>query len=121
MNTIGSEAVAAVQHRRAWNCRGLGTPLAIRTLTEEVKKQNPVVVFLAETKANTDRMKGFQQKLGLTQGIIVPSDGQSGGLAMLWREGTDIWFKSCSHWHIDVIVHGEGKGNLWRIFGFMGT
>ena len=66
----------------AWNCWGLGTPPAIHTLTEEVKKQNPVV-FLVETKANTDRMKGFQQKLGLTQGIIVPSDGQSGGLAML--------------------------------------
>ena len=121
VNTIGGEVVAAVQHHRAWNCRGLGTPLAIRTLTEEVKKQNPVVVFLAETKANTDRMKGFQQKLGLTQGIIVPSDGQSGGLAMLWREGTDIWFKSCSHSHIDVIVHGEGKGDSWRISGFMGT
>ena len=44
----------------AWNCRRLGTPLAIRTLTEEVKKQNPVVVFLVETKANTDKMKGSQ-------------------------------------------------------------
>ena len=67
----------------AWNCRGLGTPPAIRTLTKEVKKQNPVVVFLVKTKANTDRMKGFQQKLGFTQGIIILSDDQSGGLAML--------------------------------------
>ena len=54
----------------AWNCQGLGTPPAIRTLTEEVKKQNLVVVFLVEMKANTDRMKGFQQKLGLTQGLL---------------------------------------------------
>ena len=65
------------------NCRGLGTPPAIRTPTKEVKKQNPVVVFLTETKVNTDRMNGFQHKLGLTQGIIVPSDGKSGGLVML--------------------------------------
>ena len=104
----------------AWNCRGVGTPPAIRTLTEEVKNQNPVVVFLSETKANTERMKGFQQKIGLTQGIIVPSDGMSGGLAMLWREGTDIRFKSCSHLHIDVVVHGESKGGPWRISGFYG-
>ena len=104
----------------AWNCWGLGTPPAIRTLTEEVRKLNPVVVFLAETKANTDRMKGFQQKIGFTQGIIVPSDGQSGGLAMLWREGTDIRFKSCLHTHFDVVVHGESKNGPWRISGFYG-
>lgn len=81
----------------AWNCRGLGVSLAVCTLTEEVKKKNLVVVFLVETKANTDRMKGFQNKLGFTQGINVPSDGRSGGLALLWRQGTDIRFKSYSH------------------------
>lgn len=43
----------------AWNCRGLGTPSAIRILTEEVKEKNPVVVFLAEMKASIERMKGF--------------------------------------------------------------
>ena len=37
---------------------------------------------------------------------------------MLWREGTDIRFKSCSHLHIDVVVHGEGKDGPWRISGF---
>lgn len=67
----------------SWNCQGLGSPPAIHTLTEEEKSKNPVVVFLAETKANTDRMKDFQHKLGFTQRIIVSSDGKSGGLAML--------------------------------------
>ena len=94
----------------AWNCRGLGTSPAVRTLTDEVKKKNPMLVFLVETKASTKRMKGFQNKLGFTQGIVVPSDGRSGGLALLWREGTDIRFKSCSHSHIDVVVHGVGNG-----------
>ena len=74
-----------------------------------------MVVFLAEMKANVNKMKGFQYKLGFTQGIIVPSDGKSGGLAMLWREGMNIWFKSCSHLHIDVVVHGKGKRGPWRI------
>ena len=63
----------------AWNCRGLGTSPAVRTLTDEVKKKNPMLVFLVETKAGTKRMKGFQNKLGFTQGIVVPSDGRSGG------------------------------------------
>ena len=39
---------------------------------------------------------------------------------ILWREGTDIRFKSCSHSHIDVVIHGEGKGGPWRISGFYG-
>lgn len=63
---------------------GLGSPPTICTLTKEVKGKNPVVVFLAKTKATIDRMKGFQHKLGFSQGIIVPSDGKSGGLVMLW-------------------------------------
>ena len=37
---------------------------------------------------------------------------------MLWKEGTDIQFKSCSHSYIDIVVHGEGKGSSWRIFDF---
>ena len=104
----------------AWNCRGLVTSPAVRTLIDEVKKKNPVLVFLVETKASIERMKGFQNKLGFTQGIVVPSNGRSGGLALLWKEGTDIRFKSCSHSHIDVVVHGVGNGGPWRAIGFYG-
>ena len=77
-----------------------------------------MLVFLVGTKASTERMKGFQNKLGFTQGIVVPSNGRSGGLALLWREGTDIRFKICSHSHIDVVVHGVGNGGPWRATGF---
>ena len=63
----------------AWNCWGLGSNLAIRILTDEVKATDPTLVFLAETKAGVNRIKGVQRKLDYTQGIIVPSDGRSGG------------------------------------------
>ena len=104
----------------AWNCRGLGASPAIRTVTKVVKQKNSMVIFLVETKASIDRMKGFQNKLGFTQGIIVLSDGRSGGLALLWREGMDIHFKSCSHSHIDAVVNGEGNESPWRVIGFYG-
>lgn len=35
-------------------------------------------------------MKGIWNKLKYTQGITVPNDGRSEGLAMMWKEGTDI-------------------------------
>ena len=89
----------------AWNCRGLGSSLAVWTLTDEVRAKDPLLVFLLETKARKNRIKGIQNKLEYSQGLSVQSDGRSGGLALLWREGTDVRFKSCSNLHIDVEIH----------------
>ena len=104
----------------AWNCRGLGSPPAARILTDDVKSKNPILIFLVETKARSSKMKGFQWKLELTQGIDVPSDGKSGRLAMIWKEGLDIRLKSYSNSHIDVVVFNEKELNLWRTTGFYG-
>lgn len=93
----------------AWSCRGLGSTSTVRSLTDEVKEIDPILVLLAETKAKQNRMKGLQRKLNLTQGITMPSNGQSGGLAMLWKKGAEVCFKSCSNSHIDMVVC-EGKG-----------
>ena len=39
---------------------------------------------------------------------------------MLWLEGVDVRFKSCSHSHIDVVVHGDGGAKPWRASSFYG-
>ena len=78
------------------------------------------MVFLAETKVGLSRIKGLQKKLECTQGIVVLNDGRSEGLAMLWREGKKVTFKSCSHSHIDVVVCEEENGKNWRVMGFYG-
>ncbi|KAL4602602.1 hypothetical protein ACB092_10G064800 [Castanea dentata] len=104
----------------AWNCRGLGSTLVVRILTDEVRTRNPLLVFLAETKASASQIKGIQTKLNFTQGIVVPSDGRSGSLALLWKEGTDVTFKSCSNTHIDVVVRESSTSIPWRATGFYG-
>ena len=58
------------------------------------------------------------RKLELTQGIDVLSDGNSAGLAMIWKEGADIRFKNCSNSHIDVVVYNEKGLNPWRVTRF---
>ena len=85
----------------------------VRVLTDEVKSKDPTLVILAETKASVNRIKGIRQKTEYTQGIIVPNDGRSGELALLWRESTNVRFKSCSNSHIDVMVHGVISFELW--------
>lgn len=104
----------------AWNCQGLGSSLADWTLTEEVRAKEPLLVFLSKTKAEASRIKGIQNKLEYIQGITVPSDERSGGLAMLWRKGMDVRFKSYSNSHIDVEVYESSSLSPWRAIGFYG-
>ena len=104
----------------AWNCQGLGSSLVDWTFTEEVRAKEPLLVFLLKTKAEASRIKGIQNKLEYIQGITVPSDERSGGLAMLWRKGMDVRFKSYSNSHIDVEVYESSSLSPWRAIGFYG-
>ena len=74
----------------AWNCQGLRSSLAIRNLANAVKEMDSMLVFLFEMKVGVGRIKGIQNKLNFTQGIVVPSDGRSGGLALIWKEGIEV-------------------------------
>lgn len=38
--------------------------------------KNLIPVFLSKTKASLSKMKGFQNKIKYTEGIVVPSDGK---------------------------------------------
>ena len=94
--------------------------LAVRNLADAVKEKDSLLVFLSETKVGVGRIKGIQNKLNFTQGIVVSSDGRSGGLALIWKEGTEVCLKSCSHPHIDVVVRDRSMQNPWRATGFYG-
>ena len=102
----------------AWNCRGLWSSLAVQTLTVEVRTKHPLLVFLSKTKAEVSRIKGIQNKIDFRQGITIPSDGQSGGLALLWREGTNVRFKSYSNSHINVEIHENSSLTPWHATRF---
>lgn len=41
----------------AWNCRGLGDPQSVQALKDLVRAEYPMLVFVAETKANIIQMK----------------------------------------------------------------
>ena len=104
----------------AWNCRGMGSALAGKILADEVREKDPLLVFLAETKTGESKMRRIRNKMKYTQGITVQSDGRSGGLAMMWKEGVDIRLRSCSNSHIDVEIHEGSAPTPWRATGFYG-
>ena len=72
------------------------------------------------TSHKQDEEAQIRNKLEYMQGITVPGDGKSGGLAMMWKEGVDIRFRSCSNSHIDVEIHESSVTTPWRATGFYG-
>ena len=70
----------------AWNCRGLGNPRTVGALQRAVLEEDPILVFLMETKFRVEEMAVVKRKLERSQGMIVPSVRRSGGLALLWKE-----------------------------------
>ena len=105
----------------SWNCRGMGNPQSVRALRNLVQQWNPNIVFLMETKIGVNRMEKVKEIIGLANGLIVPSEGKSGGIALLWVRGLDVEIKSYTRSHIDAIVTDSVKGFKWRITGFYGN
>ena len=93
-----------------WNCRGIGNPRTVFALRDYVRRRNPRIVFLSETKSKNRRMEKVKFNLGFTNGLYVPSRGWSGGLALLWSSDTNLEIKSYSNHHIDAIITEADNG-----------
>ena len=74
----------------AWNCRGLGNSLAIRSLLNLQKEEDPNILFLSETKMDEKRIEGLRWKLGLTNLVVKDCKGKSGGLSIFWRKEINL-------------------------------
>ena len=77
-------------------------------------------MFLLETKLKKKRMERVRDRLGFANGLLMPSRGRSGGLALLWKREVNLNIKSFSNFHIDAIVTEVSSSLEWRITGFYG-
>ena len=93
--------VVAWQHHRvqcviSWNCQGLGKPRTVNTFKKAWRREALICVFLMETKLSMDQLDAKKQNWGYNQGLVVSSDGLSGGLALLWKPNTKVQVKNFS-------------------------
>jgi hypothetical protein len=65
---------------------------------------NPDVLFVSETKLNAKRLEWLRWKLGLTNMVAKDCDGQSGGLALFWRNTVDVSVGLKSKYHIYAVI-----------------
>ena len=105
----------------SWNCRGLGNPWTVQALKRVIKKEDPSLVFLMETKLIVEEMKNVQREIGWSQGIVVASEGRSGGLALLWKSNVKVTVRFINRWYIDALIDSGGDIGEWRLTGFYGN
>ena len=101
-----------------WNCRGLGNPCTVKALQKAVLEEDPILVFIIETKLVVSEMEDIKSKLDRQQGLVVPSIRRGGGLALLWRRSTKVDVQTFSPHHIDAIVTEVHNNRTWRFTGF---
>jgi len=66
----------------SWNCQGLGNPRSVRALHDIVQHWKPKIIFLMETKSKVKHMEKIKNRVGFANGLIVPGQGKSGGVAL---------------------------------------
>ena len=104
----------------SWNCQGLGNPRSVRALHDLVRCWNPKIVFLMETNSKKNRMERIKNRIGFANGLIVPSVGKSGGIALLWTREISLEVKSYTRFHVDAVITEASSDYKWRITGFYG-
>lgn len=103
----------------SWNCRGLGSPRAIRILKDLIKSQNPNFVFLSETLVEVKDMIEIANKLGFENLYAVDRVGRGGGLAVLWKSTVDYDVIESTNNYINVQVM-ENSSAAWRLTCYYG-
>ncbi|CAM8980230.1 unnamed protein product [Rhodiola kirilowii] len=100
-----------------WNCRGIGSPHAVRALKEVIRSSCPLVVGLIETKCGSRRCEIVRISLGFDCCFVVPARGRSGGLALFWNNSTNVEVVSYSGFHIDFLLRHAVTVHITVFYG----
>ncbi|KAL8503341.1 hypothetical protein ACS0TY_022178 [Phlomoides rotata] len=102
-----------------WNARGLGGRRALLNLQLLVLDNQPMFVFISETKVCNRIGCQWARNLNYSGCFCVDPKGRSGGLLLMWNDKVDIHLRSFSPGHIDCTVSFNGLN--WRFTGFYGN
>ena len=105
----------------SWNCWGLGNLQSVKALEKVINKEDPIIIFLMETKLNREWMSNIKDKCNMKHSLIVPSEGKSGGLALLWKEGLTMEVQMYSQSYVDALVDGGAGIGWWHLTRFYGN
>ncbi|KAL1185195.1 hypothetical protein V6Z11_A01G098700 [Gossypium hirsutum] len=102
-----------------WNCRGVGNPATVRELKQLLVVNVPDVLFLCETKIHSNSFSRIRSICRMEGCMAINSEGKSGGIALMWKEGVKVDVQNFSNHHIDFLVTFDENDAIW-FTGFYG-
>ena len=106
----------------SWNCRWLGNLTSVNALEKVVRREDPKLVFLMETKSDKKNwMDIVKDKCNMKDGLFILSIRKSKGLTLFWKEGVTVMVQTYSQTHIDALVDGGADFGWWHFTGFYGN
>ena len=64
-------------------------------------------------------MEYIKLKLNFDGLFTITNEARGDGLALMWKNSSDVWVDSFSSYHISAIIKG-GTKEAWKLTGFYG-
>jgi hypothetical protein len=97
-----------------WNYRGLEQSPTVQELTRLVRKFCPKVLFISETRHQSNIVSNLRHRLNLKKVFIVDGQGKGGGLGLFWDESINIRILSYGLHYIDTFISNADHLAHWR-------
>ncbi|KAA3463010.1 reverse transcriptase [Gossypium australe] len=97
----------------------MGNPVTVREFRQLLVANSSNLVFVSETKINVNAISHISSLCRMVGCLAVSSKGKSGGLALMWKEGTSVSIQSYSKFHVDALVDID-DGKKIQFTGFYG-
>lgn len=98
-----------------WNCRGIASPYAIRSLRANIRVYQPDVVFLSEIILLDVNTVNIVNRLGFSMYVNSPPNGKWGGLLFVWRKGLDVETVFINSNVMSLFVYSDPAYNPWLL------
>lgn len=107
----------------AWNCQGLGNfykPETYSSLHDLLNRENQDIIFISETKQQTDNVEKILRKINVHNYWIVPPRGTAGGLILAWKDNVNLTILDYTDNQINARVFDQTINSHWIFTGFYG-
>lgn len=103
----------------SWNCRGSGG-MTISTINRYLHCTKAQIAFFSETKCDLKRATKRISELPLCNAVVVPSEGSSGGLWLVWGDEFQITVVEKSKSLIAAQVVNKASQKKWGLLAVYG-